>query len=160
MRGDTARLSGGAAPVNPGQEGDPLAAPPQRPAAADASPSKQVARSGSEKRQRSSVLHVRLTPAEHSHIVGHAERSGLTAASYARQVLLAAPPPRQVRRPPIERQELSRLLGEIGRVGSNLNQLAHAANAGVPSDRSALRRVLESLADVRVAILSALGRRP
>jgi hypothetical protein len=86
------------------------------------------------------------------------EQAGLAAASYARQVLLDAPAPRQVRRPPVERKELARLLGEIGRVGNNLNQLAHTANTGEPTDRRDLLVVLQSLVDVRNAILEALGR--
>jgi hypothetical protein len=103
---------------------------------------------------------IRVTPLERAVIDEHAERAGLTAPSYARQVLLGASPPRQVRRPPIERRELARLLGEIGHVGNNLNQIAYAANIGEDTDREALMAALESLAVVRAAILSALGRDP
>ena len=158
MRGKTARLAGDHVPVHPcvgrpgrnrgpaGQEGDAIAEPvlPRR--------------SGSEKRQRSTLLAIRLTADERALIEARAERAGLTAASYARQALFDTPPPRQVRRPPVERRELSRLLGEIGHVGGNLNQLAHAANTGVPTDRTALLTILKSLVEVRNAILEALGR--
>jgi hypothetical protein len=65
-----------------------------------------------------------------------------------------------VRRPPVERAELVRLLGAIGHVGGNLNQLAHTANTGLPTDRHALLEVLSGLTAVRSAILSALGRAP
>jgi hypothetical protein len=99
-----------------------------------------------------------LTVDERAKIETAAERAGLTAASYVRRTLLGAATPRQVRRPPIERRELGRLLGELGKVGSNLNQLAHHANSGMPSDRGALLTILASLVDVRNAILRALGR--
>jgi hypothetical protein len=115
---------------------------------------------GSDKRQRILRIDVRLTPTEHAEICDKAERAGLRAGSYARDVLLGAPAPRQVRRPPIERQELSRLLGEIGKVGSNLNQLARDANTGNSPEGGAILSVLASLVEVRTAILKALGRGP
>jgi len=146
MRGDTARLPGSSAPVDPGQEGDALAGPPLD------------RRSGTEKRQRTAVLHIRLTPDERDRINAHAERAGLAAASYARQLLLGSQPPRQVRRPPVERAELGRLLGAIGHVGANLNQLAHRSNSGLPVVRRELAEALQGLAQVRDAILAALGR--
>jgi hypothetical protein len=101
---------------------------------------------------------VRLTPSERGQVEGSAERAGLATGSYARQVLLGAPAPRQVRRPPIERQELARLLGELGHIGGNLNQLAHTANAGFPIARLEIEKALEELQVVRLAILAALGR--
>jgi hypothetical protein len=64
---------------------------------------------GSEKRVRSKHLTIRLSPDERGSIDQAADRSGLTPGSYARQVLLGAPAPRQVRRPPVERRELARL---------------------------------------------------
>ncbi|MBF0562025.1 MAG: plasmid mobilization relaxosome protein MobC, partial [Alphaproteobacteria bacterium] len=75
--------------------------------------------SGSETRQRQNSLRVRLTDAERTALDGAAERAGLSLASYARQVLLAAPPPRQARRPPVEKAELGRLVAQIGKIGSN-----------------------------------------
>ena len=62
---------------------------------------------GSEKRARTMHLTIRLSPDERAVIDSAAERSGLTAGSHARQVLLGAGAPRQVRRPPIERRELA-----------------------------------------------------
>ncbi len=97
---------------------------------------------------------------ERSTIDAHAERSGLTSGSYARLVLLGARTPRQVRRPPVARHELSRLLGELGHIGANLNQLARASNAGQPVARHDLAEALSGLGLLRDAILSALGRAP
>ena len=89
-----------------------------------------------------------------------AERSGFTTGSYAREVLLGAPAPRQVRRPPIERRELARLLGEIGHVGGNINQIARDMNFGRGVDSRDLKQELHGLGLVREAILKALGRDP
>ena len=115
---------------------------------------------GSEKRVRSKHLTIRFSPDERASIDDAADRAGLTPGSYARQVLLGAPAPRQVRRPPIERRELARLLGEIGHVGSNLNQIAKAANSGDGVDVRALDWTLNALLGVRDAVLKALGREP
>lgn len=175
MRGETARLAGDVVPVHPDQEGQALTGPPATSGSSDTANADVVEsasaimgarsfprtiprRGGSEKRRRTVHFAVRLTPDERSAIEGAAERAGLSTGSYARQVLLGAPAPRQVRRPPVERKELARLLGEIGHVGGNLNQLAHMANTGRPTDRKALLVVLQSLVEVRNAILVALGR--
>jgi hypothetical protein len=115
---------------------------------------------GSEKRARTEHLTIRLSPDERAAIDQAADRSGLTAGSYARQALLGAPVPRQVRRPPIERRELARLLGELGHVGGNLNQIARDMNFGRGIDTLELSRELHGLGLVRDAILKALGRDP
>jgi hypothetical protein len=116
--------------------------------------------SGSEKRARSSHLTIRLTPEERANIDINAERAGLAAGSYARQTLLGAPAPRQVRRPPVERRELARLLGELGKVGGNINQLARSANQGLTVYHGEILVALGGLKVVRDAILKALGREP
>ena len=113
---------------------------------------------GSETRVRSKHLTIRLSPDERATIDQAADRSGLTPGSYARQALLGAPAPRQVRRPPIERRELARLLGEIGHVGGNLNQIARGMNLGRGVDGWELKQELHGLGLVRDAILKALGR--
>lgn len=116
--------------------------------------------SGTEKRVRHRHLTVRFSDDEREAIDLAAERAGLTPGSYARQTLLGAPTPRQVRRPPVERRELARLLGEIGHIGGNLNQLAKSANQGITLYEEEVMRCLRSLTEVRDAILTALGREP
>ena len=113
---------------------------------------------GSEKRARTAHITIRLTPEERAKVDAAAERAGLTTGSYARGVILGAPAPRQVRRPPIERKELARLLGQIGHIGSNINQIARVANEGDGIDHVDLSRELDALGPVRDAILEALGR--
>jgi len=114
--------------------------------------------SGSEKRVRTKHLTIRLTQDERAAIDDAADRAGLTTGSYARQTVMCAPVPRQVRRPPVERRELVRLLGELGKIGGNLNQLARAANTGVLVYGGEIDAALGGLLDVRESILKALGR--
>jgi hypothetical protein len=116
--------------------------------------------SGTEKRVRDRVLPIRLSAEERAAVDEAAEQAGLVTSSYARQVLLGAPAPRQVRRPPVERRELARMLGELGKIGGNLNQLARAANTGVFVDERALDDALAGVAAMRDAVLLALGREP
>ena len=116
--------------------------------------------SGSEKRVRDRTLQVRLSPEEHAAIDEAAEKAGLAIGSYARQALLGAPAPRQVRRPIVERRELARLLGELGHIGGNLNQLAKAANSGVVVYEGEIGAALRQLTEMRDAVLKALRREP
>lgn len=115
---------------------------------------------GTEKRVRNRHLTVRLSEDERATIDEAAERAGLMPGSYAREALLGRPAPRQVRRPAVERKELARLLGQIGHIGGNINQLAKAANAGVVVYEDEIDAALRGLAEVRDAILTALGRAP
>jgi hypothetical protein len=115
---------------------------------------------GSENRVRQRHLTIRLSPDERAAIETAAERAGLTAGSYARRTLLGAPVPRQGRRPPADRQELSRLVGLFGNLGSNINQIARAANTGDDIDPMELGRALGILKMLRDELLKALGRSP
>lgn len=120
----------------------------------------KAVRSGSNTRQRQAVLGVRLTAAERAQIEAQAARAGLALGSHARRVLLGAEPPRQARRPSVEAAALSAAVAQLGRVGSNLNQLARRANEGrfpAPPELAA------GLAEVRAAValmIEALGRKP
>jgi hypothetical protein len=116
--------------------------------------------SGTEKRVRTRIVPIRLSDEEHAAIDAAAQRAGLVFSTYARQVLLGAPAPRQVRRPPVERRELARLLGELGKIGGNLNQLAKATNQGLIVYQNEILFALGGLRVVRDALLKALGREP
>lgn len=115
---------------------------------------------GTEKRLRNRHLTVRLTEAERAALDAAAEQAGLTPGSYARQRLLDGPAPRPVRRRPADHRELARLLGELGKIGSNLNQLAKASNQGLVVYGNEIEAALRELEAVRTAILTALGRLP
>jgi hypothetical protein len=88
-----------------------------------------------------------------------AERAGLTVGPFLRKLALGDAGPRAVRRPPVEKAELARILGALGKIGSNVNQLAHAYNQlgrvpGFP-ELIAIRR---EIGEMRTALLKALGR--
>jgi hypothetical protein len=88
-----------------------------------------------------------------------AAQAGLSVGAYLRTMALGSPGPRAVRRPSVERADLARLLGELGKIGSNVNQLARAANTS--GDMPAVDELAAITADVRVlrdALMKALGR--
>ena len=116
-------------------------------------------KSGTETRQRDKLLQVRVTADELAEIERQAAAAELTAASYARSVLLSAPAPRARRRPAVETQEVARLLGELGKVGSNLNQIAHRLHTGQAIGSNSLAAALDDVRAMRDACLAALGRR-
>jgi hypothetical protein len=79
--------------------------------------------------------------------------------AYLRATALGTPGPRAVRRPSVERRELGRILGHLGKVGSNINQLAHAYNRdrilpGFPEILS----IREEVRAMRAALMKALDR--
>lgn len=116
------------------------------------------ARSGSETRRKQQRITFRLSPGEQAEIEAAADRAGLTLGSYVRARVLAQPTTRAVRRPPANKAALARLLGEAGRIGSNVNQMARQLNSGrdaaALADLAAMRRALWHIRD---ALLLELG---
>ncbi len=114
------------------------------------------ATSGSEKRLRKHAVAVRLLDDEADALNAAADRAGLSVGAYLRVVALGAAGPRAVRRAPIERQELVRVLAALGQLGSNVNQLARRANAtGEIGDTALMQKYVMEMRD---AVLMALGR--
>ena len=111
------------------------------------------------KDSRDALIHVRCTYYEREAIKAIAEQAGLSVGAFLRALALGDPGPRSVRRPPIERLELARLLGAINKVGSNANQIAKVINTtrNLPS-WSELAAIKEDIAAMRGALMKALGR--
>jgi mobilization protein NikA len=108
---------------------------------------------------RTKLVPVRCTAEERAAIKAVADKAGLSVGAFLRAAALGDAGPRAVRRPPIERKELARLLGHLGKVGSNLNQLAHAFNSrGRVPGLAELERIRGDVAAMRDALMKALGR--
>jgi hypothetical protein len=113
---------------------------------------------GSNTDKRDVILPIRLTAEEFAIIEHDAERAGLTRSSYVRSVVLNAPVPRGGKRPHIHREELGKLLGHIGKIGSNLNQIARAANSNIPYSHQVLESSLEDIKILHQDIRRVLGK--
>lgn len=112
---------------------------------------------GSENRKRVKTKSIRFTPAELAQVEAAAERAGLTTGGWLRQAVLDAPPPRQSRRPVVEKELLALLLRHLGKIGSNVNQLARSANSGHAPDSAELQAACLAVIEARDMVLVALG---
>jgi hypothetical protein len=115
-------------------------------------------RSGSEMRQATARVTVRLTPEQRQQLAEWANSSGVTCGSYARAKLFAGKPIRAVRVPSIERQALAQLLAQLGRLNGNVYQISRAANFGEWYEPGDLKQALKEITELRNAVLAALGR--
>ncbi|HEY8126600.1 MAG TPA: plasmid mobilization relaxosome protein MobC, partial [Methylocystis sp.] len=102
---------------------------------------------------------VRLTDDDHSFLEQTAKDAGLSVGAFLRTIALGTAGARAVKRPHIERAALAKLLGEIGKLGSNVNQIARWANTdrAAPS-RVEIARMCEDIAAMRAEVMKALDR--
>jgi mobilization protein NikA len=108
---------------------------------------------------RDRFISVRCLPDEHAKIEAAAKRAGLAIGPYLRSLAIGSPGPRAKHQPPVERRALAQVLGFLGRLGSNINQLARVAN--MKGDLPTRRELAGIAADVRTmrdALMEALGR--
>ena len=122
------------------------------------------ARKRSEIRQKGRVVPFRVSPDEYATLTHLADREGLTVGSYIRWQSIEKPAnekptTRARRRPTIEVQTVSALLGQLSKIGSNLNQIAHAANLGAEPGKE-LDAALAELRVLNAQIMRAMGRKP
>jgi hypothetical protein len=116
--------------------------------------------SGSDKRQRNRLGSFRLSDDEFNRIAAKADRSGLTFGAYMRAAALDGDAgPRAQRRPPADHRALREILGHVGRIGNNLNQIARSLNSGDAVNIPELREALGAYLKIRNAILDALGKK-
>ena len=105
------------------------------------------------RRRRARFVGIRLADDEFARLDGRAREAGLSAGAYLRSCALGDSGPRAKRRVPVDREELARLSVAIGRVGNNVNQIAHALNAGgdvmLAEIAVAIGAVMETLGDIR-----------
>jgi hypothetical protein len=112
----------------------------------------------STKRQRTRQCLVRFTEEEFADVSAKADRAGIALAAYLRAAALGHAGPRAQRRPPADHQALRRILGQAGRIGNNINQIARALNGDKSVPAQEIRAALRVYPDVRDAIFAALGK--
>lgn len=122
-------------------------------------PAARRSTSGTATRQRGEHIAVRCTVDERAAIEAAADRAGLTVGAYLRTVALGDAGPRAARRPVVARVELAQVLGQLGKWGGNVNQLARAFNVDGTSPAAAeLAAIRAELVAMRTALMGALGR--
>ncbi|PCJ47365.1 MAG: plasmid mobilization relaxosome protein MobC [Gammaproteobacteria bacterium] len=102
-------------------------------------------------------LSIRLSDDQRLEIETRAQNAGLTMGGYCKTVIFKTPAPRRSRRPVPEKAELSKLLGHVSRVGSNVNQISRQLNMYSAIDIVEVKNALSDVAELRAAIMKALG---
>lgn len=104
---------------------------------------------------------IHMTPEERVALRAAAEAAGLGPSSYARRVVMRSLglEPKVRRRPSEMAAAIGRMLGTLGRIGSNLNQLARAANRGVQVPAASVDVAQAELAQLTAAVM-ALRQEP
>lgn len=111
-------------------------------------------------RQRQADIHIRLFADEKAKATALADKAGLALGAFARAAMFGDAGPRAQRRPPADHQALRRILGELGRIGNNLNQIAYRLNTGGKPNIPDLQEALGAYVGLRNAIYAALGMKP
>ncbi len=119
-------------------------------------------RGGSNKRQREKQFVVRCTKDEFNEIAANARDAGLKGGAWLRAKGLTKgdPGPRSQHIPPVENEVLIKIMGALGRLNNNVNQIAHNLNRGEFYDATDLRLILKDYAGIRDHIFQALGKEP
>jgi hypothetical protein len=112
------------------------------------------------RKPRPPPLSIRLPPDERAELEARADRAGLSVSGYFRSAVLDAPRPRLTRRPSVVEQELGKLMGAVGKIGSNVNQLAHQANLGSWPDSRLVAQACADIRTMRNLLFRALGFTP
>lgn len=102
---------------------------------------------------------VRCTEADRAKIAAKAQEAGLRIGGYLRALALGSAGVRAVKRPRVEREQLARLLGEVGKIGSNVNQIAKWTNTERSAASAAeLAGMRADIAAMRAELMKALDR--
>jgi hypothetical protein len=128
-------------------------------------------RSGSEKRQRTSIVTMRINPEEAATIRRIAQKRGESVSSIMRNALLRS----RTRTSRIDLEAVARLrtalgslTGAVNKIGSNFNQFAREVNRGreprvdsFVAEWEEFKTMFDrDMAELRIVCLQALGKEP
>jgi hypothetical protein len=108
-----------------------------------------------QKRRRPHIARTRLSDEELDAFLARAARAEISLSALIRHAVLNQKPPRASRQPSADRIELARLNATLGDVAEALRETQ--ITGASPLEIEAMHR---DLADMRLAILQALGRGP
>lgn len=113
----------------------------------------------SERRKTTETLQARVTPDEKASFVAQCKTQGISVSEAIKsKIFKRRPKPQQLPLTAgVDPAELSRLLGQIGKIGSNVNQVARHLNQGNRIDQARAERLEESVTAMRDAVLKTLG---
>lgn len=106
--------------------------------------------------RRAAPVSYRPPEALREEFAARVKRSGLTTNAFLTQAWYGKDPPRQTRRPPVEKEMLARLLAEAARVNDRLHEVAGAGKG----DPALMEEACRDLTELRTALLTLMGRKP
>jgi len=116
--------------------------------------------SGSENRNRPSIIGFRATDDERARIEAAAKRLGLTVGSYVRLRALRKPETKATRRPHVEIAQLAQMLGMLGALGGRIQLMVKKHGAGDAVTESQLQEMMAALRIASEDIIHAMGKHP
>ena len=99
-------------------------------------------------------VNFRLSEEEAAKVMRAAENAGLSLSAYVKKLAVSS----KVKPMVIDREQGKQLIAALGKMGSNLNQIAKVANQGGGVDADALARLHEDIGDFWAYILD--GKKP
>ena len=109
------------------------------------------------------VVKVWMSPEQRAYVERQAEAAGVSMSEYMRAAAMAVEPIKRRPQPNINRTLCGQILAELGKIGSNVNQIARALNQLATltlEDFKIMRSVDRQLSEMRNALMEALGREP
>ena len=108
--------------------------------------------------KRNHQIMLRLTDTEYENISSNAKNASLPVAEYARK-LITGKPPKITYEVVADLPELKKLIGEFGKIGSNLNQIAHHLNGGIHSQemRKYIQQGIADIYEMKYEVLKMAG---
>jgi hypothetical protein len=101
---------------------------------------------------------IRFAGADYDKAAEAAERAGLSFGAFVRKTVVGAAGPRAKRCASVNKALFVKALADLGKAGSNLNQLAKVANTtGRPAGQGELAAMKSAVDEIKAAILKALG---
>ncbi len=114
----------------------------------------------SSQRRLAASLRVRLSPDDASQIAAKARAADVSVSTYIRVATLGyGGESRQRRQPSNDDVAFAQVLAQLGKIGSNLNQLARAANCGGWPSEPELIETAREVRETCDQVMRALGRR-
>ena len=116
-----------------------------------------VKRSGTETREKTKVVGVRVNMAELADLQRKADDAALSVPAFIRSRLLDEVFTKGRQAPPsIDKKLLSMILGQLGKVGNNINQIAKRLNEGGSVGAERVTAAIDDFEQIRDLLIETL----
>lgn len=110
-------------------------------------------------RKREAPLSIRLRKGQRQEIRRRADLAGLSVTAYVLKCIFDLEPPRQSRRPSIEKELVAEVISELAKTRAALEESAQSSGDESEADET-FETACKDLTEIRAAAFTALGRVP